>query len=351
MKPVSHIILGTLLASGAALASSIDFDKHDKDGDGFLSQDEWREIDQAVVDFERADANRDGRLDRDETRNATEQSMEISATQQTGSDDEMQATVYSQSGQQIEAERSGGETSSEERVDVELASDEHIEADGEDSTNTGVESTAGQQGDIQRTTADEAVDEREPVRTESVAQSETERKSSQAANEQDMAADSSEDDTLVQQTSVQTENQSGEEFREMDQEREVGDPLADNPPRSEVAPVRAGFDASGEGMQVFEETDTDGDARISESEARLAGHDYVAIYFDQMDVDGDGYLHHEEWDLTRREGMDAQNVSTEDRVQSMQGDDGEDLQYEDVSHERVGEDEEPAEEDETDFER
>lgn len=322
MNSVSHIILGTLLASGAALASEIDFDKHDKDGGGYLSKDEWRDIDQVVVDFERADANRDGRLDRDEVRNATSQSMEISATQQTGSDDEMQASVYSESGQHVEAERSGGGKSSGEQAGAEVASEEHMDAHKE--------STAGQRGEILRTTVDDGAGGHEPVRAQSVAQPETGRDTSQAGNEQE------------------AEGRSGEEFREMDPARVD---RADNASRSEMRPLRAGFDATGEGMQVFEEADTDGDGRISESEARLAGHDYVAIYFEQMDADSDGYLHQEEWDLTRREGMETRDVSTEERVQTMQGDDGEDLRYEGVGHERVGEDEEPDEKDDTDFER
>lgn len=47
----------------------------------------------------------------------------------------------------------------------------------------------------------------------------------------------------------------------------------------------------------FERADRNGDGRVSQSEAGNAGYDYVAIYYDPIDADGDGYLDENEWDL------------------------------------------------------
>ena len=63
MHSVSHIILATLLSTGTAVAQeTIDFDRHDTDNDGFLTEQEWNDINAAEADFETVDVDGDGRL-------------------------------------------------------------------------------------------------------------------------------------------------------------------------------------------------------------------------------------------------------------------------------------------------
>ena len=75
MKTVSSVVAATLLAAGMAFAEdeqSVDFDRYDADGDGYLSEEEWREIDFVTVDFATVDMDRDGQLNRNEVRQRAE---------------------------------------------------------------------------------------------------------------------------------------------------------------------------------------------------------------------------------------------------------------------------------------
>ncbi|HEX7047081.1 MAG TPA: hypothetical protein VF275_05885 [Gammaproteobacteria bacterium] len=55
--------------------------------------------------------------------------------------------------------------------------------------------------------------------------------------------------------------------------------------------------SSQDGKQAFQQADKNSDGRISQDEAGNAGYDYVVIYYDPMDADGNGYLDENEWDL------------------------------------------------------
>ena len=72
MKSVSHIILATLLAGGGtALANEqIDFQKHDANRDGKLSQQEWSDVGRIDVSFSQLDRNSDQQLSKQEVRNS-----------------------------------------------------------------------------------------------------------------------------------------------------------------------------------------------------------------------------------------------------------------------------------------
>lgn len=62
-------------------------------------------------------------------------------------------------------------------------------------------------------------------------------------------------------------------------------------------------DKSEQGRQAFTEADTDRDNQLTEDEARVAGYEYVVVYFDPLDANKDGVLDEEEWDLNQREEL------------------------------------------------
>lgn len=68
MQATARIILmvmcGTPLA--AVAQDSIDFDRYDADGDGYLVESEWRDVTESNKTFDLVDTNRDGRLDKAE---------------------------------------------------------------------------------------------------------------------------------------------------------------------------------------------------------------------------------------------------------------------------------------------
>lgn len=64
--PISIIALAGLVVTNGASASRIDFDRYDSNGDGFLSESEWRAIPGDVPPFDSIDTNRDGRLSKAE---------------------------------------------------------------------------------------------------------------------------------------------------------------------------------------------------------------------------------------------------------------------------------------------
>ncbi|HEX6929147.1 MAG TPA: hypothetical protein VF267_07855 [Gammaproteobacteria bacterium] len=56
-----------------------------------------------------------------------------------------------------------------------------------------------------------------------------------------------------------------------------------------------------QGNKGFQQADSNRDNRVSEQEARDAGYDYVVFYYEPMDVDSDGYLDENEWNLSSLE--------------------------------------------------
>lgn len=56
-----------------------------------------------------------------------------------------------------------------------------------------------------------------------------------------------------------------------------------------------------EGQQAFREADQDGDKHLTPEEAEAAGHDYVVMYFEPLDVNRDGYLDEDEWAMNSQD--------------------------------------------------
>ena len=63
--------------------------------------------------------------------------------------------------------------------------------------------------------------------------------------------------------------------------------------------------------QSFQQADRDGDQRVSRQEAADAGHDYVAMYFEPLDVNGDNYLDEAEWTQSARGQQGNRSVSAQ----------------------------------------
>ncbi|HEX7046070.1 MAG TPA: hypothetical protein VF275_00670 [Gammaproteobacteria bacterium] len=80
---MTPILLAGLFSSGAVLAQDVNFDQKDKDGNGYLSQSEWRNVQNVNVQFEQADKDGDQRLSKTEVKSATSNSG--SQSQQMGS--------------------------------------------------------------------------------------------------------------------------------------------------------------------------------------------------------------------------------------------------------------------------
>lgn len=165
MKSVSHIILAALVGSGAAIANEqkIDFSQHDRNGDGYLTQNEWTDVGQIDVGFNELDRNGDQLVDKQELR----------------------------------------------------------------------ESRVALKGDSQSAMH-------------------SQRTSSQASDRQS--------GMQAQQTGTQQQGQRG-------------------------------------GQNSFDQADGNRDGRVTQDEANEAGFDYVVMYYDPIDADGNGYLDENEWDL------------------------------------------------------
>lgn len=106
-----HIILATMLAGGAAMAQeTVDFDMHDTDRDGYLTQEEWADIDYITVDFTTLDANSDGMLDRNEVNSGMQQPAQadpqLSSGSQSQDDSATSTAISTESGAQSASESS-----------------------------------------------------------------------------------------------------------------------------------------------------------------------------------------------------------------------------------------------------
>lgn len=108
MKTVPHIIFASLLASGTAVAGqNIDFDQHDANHDGRLSESEWAKVGKVDVSFDQVDSNGDQLLEKQEIRNSRLELKASANTQRTSgsSSDKQSSAQGKQAFQQTDKDR------------------------------------------------------------------------------------------------------------------------------------------------------------------------------------------------------------------------------------------------------
>lgn len=299
MKSVSHIILATLLSTGTALAQdTIDFDSHDSNNDGFLTNQEWNEIDAVVVAFADVDVDGDGKLSKAEVTAASE--VDAESSPQPGADlaaEEVTAEEHSmaQRGQidrnadeedpTVQSTAAGAGESDASMTTADAVSGDAA-ADQDDSTISG---TSGMQtqGALDVEPADVTADEDSSV---------------DASGEQTdvgvrkVDADS-EDDAVITAASDESGNEASTSSAGMSDSSSMQ--ASSNPQSSaQDGMQQAGSQSSSTdaGHQAFNDADADGDKRLSQREVEDAGFDYVVMYFEPLDTNRDSYLDESEWD-------------------------------------------------------
>lgn len=343
MKSVSHIILATLLSSGTAIAQeTIEFDRHDTNNDGFLTEQEWNDIDAVESDFDTLDVDEDGLLSEAEV--MATRDVELEAEQETGADlerrevaaddhanvqrgridrnaDEEDPTLSGAASTEAdeaaivatddtEAEREEGDDreagNEQAATDVSMEEDEAGFATDEagndrDAANEPQMQEAGdeQAGFVTAEEGDAATDDPEPQGGLAMQPSEV------AAEDEDAAGDVNEAQSDTEMQNIDTSAARDEGELAGAQTAEEGAQMQDVGERPD--PMQQGDLASlsEESLQAFQQVDADSDELISRQEAEDAGFEYVAIHFDDLDQDGNGYLEPREW----QPGTDQQQDS------------------------------------------
>lgn len=290
MKTVSHIIAATLLTTGVAAANEeIRFNDKDANGDGYISQTEWRDM-QANVDFLQVDTNGDGLL--------TEQELQASD----------KITLQSTSGQESQFGASDITTSDTQAFGTETST-ELGEFESQDSDRDGALSESEWQNvgvDVEFSEVDQDQDgqvtaqeiqQSDRVELQSAGMQSGQAGMSQTGQHGMMggAGSSSEQvdfntidtdrDGFVTESEWQNSNVDVQ-FSEIDQDRDGFVSEQDLRQTDTVDLKRAS--AQGGQQQRAQDMDRNRDRMIDKQEAE--GNDYVVANFEAWDTDGDGLV-------------------------------------------------------------
>lgn len=250
----------------------VNFDQHDMDGDGYLSETEFQDVQATDAQFETVDQDGDGRVSREEVKSADSQSSGGMATSSqvgmqgsSGNSSQGAALTGQKSFTEYDTDGNGEISATEAQSDEELAAHFAVlDADGSNSLdkqelegNVHEQVSSGgmqSQGNTDSRVSYEQADSSVGTTSESA-----------ASYEQSGSQDAQSDATYEQasQDSQQPGSQQG----------------AQGPKMSDAA---------------FQEIDANGDDRISEDEAQQSGNDYVVSSFDGLDENGDGEISKDE---------------------------------------------------------
>ena len=201
MNSVSHIILATLLSTGTAVAQeTIDFDRHDTDNDGFLTEQEWNDINAAEADFETVDVDGDGRLSEAEV--MATQDVELQAEPEAGADFERRE-VTAEDHAMAQRGRIDRDTDEEDPTRHGAAATD----DGEAAIVATDDTEAERETDREEATTDVATDEDEQAGFATAEDSEDDRDEMQAA-----AGEQGTTDAATREDAGDEDEQAGEPF-------------------------------------------------------------------------------------------------------------------------------------------
>lgn len=365
MKWVSHIILATLLSTGTAVAQeTIDFDRHDTNSDGFLTDQEWSDIDAVVIAFDDVDADGDGKVSKAEVTAAAD--VEAKSTSQAGADlstQEVTADDHSmaQSGQidrnakeedptmrdaasEDSSTSSASSTASEDRSMTTDASASDSEQSGFVTADERSQQQASGASDEQSATpelqgglatqpSDVAAEDQEDA---SVEQPDVEMQNVDTAAARDadtMSASTSSDKQKSQ--SKQDSGSSQQQAAQTGSSQSKGGTSQGSQSQSASSQQQGSMQQAGkqggssqQGKQAFRDADKDGDQRLSQSEVKEAGFDYVVMYFEPLDVNRDSYLDEYEWDQSNANRAAPGIRDQEDASLYLNGDGPQDTRFE-----------------------
>lgn len=319
MKSVSHIILATLLSTGTAIAQeTIDFDRHDTNSDGFLTDQEWNEIDAVAVAFDDVDADGDGKLSQAEVTAAS--AVDAESSPEPGADFESTAVTAEDhsmaQGGEIDRASSeedptmqgaavaGSDTSDASADNATASSDAAGSEDEQAGFATTADTSDEKQPEVEATAGAETASESDAestaggpqgglaaVPSDTVADDQVDASAEQPDVEMQNADTAAVSDTETMAASADSddgESQSGQDSSSS-QQQTTGQ-------QGSMQPASQQGSSTQQGKQAFSEADKDGDKRLSQSEVEDAGYDYVVMYFEPLDTNRDSYLDESEWD-------------------------------------------------------
>lgn len=247
MRKITPIVLAGLFSASSltVLANEkIDFDKHDKDSNGHLSQSEWRDVQGVNVSFNEADADGDGQVTKMEAKSAAKQEKSSMGYQQTAGSQSSQSSDSPMLGQksfdELDEDGDGKLSRDEASTDSELAS--HF-------------AVLDRNGDDQ-------LDQDEMRQVHAV------------SGQHDVSSG--------QQSTLQSRDSESQQSEMISFERAGS---------SQAATSDSGKELS---ESAFRQVDADGDDRISRDEAEQSGIDYVVSSFEVIDENDNDYIEKEE---------------------------------------------------------
>ena len=293
MKSVSHIILATLLSTGTALAQeTIDFDRHDADSDGFLTDQEWADIEAVDVDFATLDVDGDGKLSKAEVTAASE--VDAESSPESGAD--LASTEVTAEGHSMAQQGQVDRGSSEEDPTIQDAtSGDDSESETSMTTAESKSDSAASSHDASTADASGAGESESAVST----QPDVEVQGVDATAEDHAGIMAASEESGGEQSSSESDMQDNG----MSQSQSGASSQPSSPSGLQQASSQDG--SSQEGKQAFRDADADGDKRLSRSEVEDAGFDYVVMYFEPLDINRDSYLDESEWDQGSAGQQDA----------------------------------------------
>lgn len=247
MKTVSHIIAATLLTTGVAAAND-------------------------QIRFEEQDTNRDGYISQSEWRDAR---VNVDFEQVDTNDDGMLTEQELQQFGQVQLDETSGKSAMTERVDF-----DRIDANRDDFASKDEWQDAQLNVDFDEIDSDQDgyVSRDELERSERVELKRAGRYGMQHGDRKGMKDTDMKDMRGMHQQGQQAGNQS-KMLKNKD--------------------------------QSFQQADRDRDQRVSRQEAADAGHDYVVMYFEPLDMNRDNYLDEEEWTQSARPQQGTRDASAQ----------------------------------------
>lgn len=308
MQRTTPLMLAGLMAAGAAFAAeTIDFNSYDANGDGYLTESEWSDANQANIEFDTIDTNRDGYLDEAEvTAGMSADTQSVTGGQAT--EDDYSPTEYDPTAQgQIATEQQTGEPTGGTTGGTSSGTGE---ATGSTVSSTAAQSIDDASGTTISTTGGEG-QERDVSLYDTDSDGRVSRGEAEVDGElvtnfvvwdsnQDGYLNQEELETGSQQSDTSTSGDIQRDQRVDTQSEDAGG-MTESTGMQTSGGEDSGYSTSGvsTGMEndtgsagQFTTLDVNGDGLLDETEA--AEDDYINANFDAWDTDRDGFVSEDE---------------------------------------------------------
>lgn len=319
MQKLTAMIFAGLFASGAATAEeNFDFDQYDANADGYLTESEWSEAEQANVDFNTVDVNGDGYIEEAELNDGLFENdggpisdYDASAAGERELDSQAVSTDESTETTTAVTTSAEGEPTSDPADDTSMESDSQLVTE----TPVYTESSSGVSGETDTSTPSDPATEDDYTNT-STDPTSMQQSQGQSVDDLDSNSDgrvsreeAQQDRELVTYFVIWDVNQDGYlDQAEVDQGRQ-GSASGNDASSGDYRNSSQQDDSNTSDRPVeFDEHDIDGDGRLSEDESSAQ---YDSASFDTMDSNRDGYLDEAEVNYDPEARTDAADDSSE----------------------------------------